>query len=90
MQVFQLCSLLCAVIKLVVSCDWLPAECSWALGFVGVVGGLSNCLIGSCGGPLKQYWFLELLGLQELIWCTVPPKIHPVLCVLCPVCGTLD
>lgn len=89
MQVFQLCSLLCALIKLIVSCDWLPAECSWAL-----------CVVGGCWRVLQfSYWILrwalktlfEILGLHELVWCIVPSEIHPVTCVFfCPVCETLD
>lgn len=68
MQGVYHCTLLCALIKLVSgSYCWCPAEYSWVLSFAGVLGGPFYSLIGSCGGPFKDYWILEIFGLCELV-----------------------
>lgn len=56
-QVVQLCTLLCALIKpFSGSYCWFPAECSWILNFVGVLGELFPSPTGSCSGLFKDYW----------------------------------
>lgn len=51
MQVFQLCSLLCALIKIVVSCNWFPAEYSWPYASWGLWEGSPILLLDPVVGP---------------------------------------